>query len=48
MKFIMENLEELLNFFGYTNVPGRENHTPFFDYQENANLEHQAKFEGFK
>lgn len=43
----MDNLEEQLNFWGYTNVPGKENETPFFDYKENANPEHQAKFNGY-
>lgn len=44
----MENLEEQLNFWGYTTIPGKENETPFFDYKETANPEHSAKFEGYK
>lgn len=36
MAFIMENLEEQLNFWGYTKIPGEEHDYEFFDYGERA------------
>lgn len=48
MKYIMDNLEEHLNFWGYTNVPGKDNDFGFFDYKNNANDQHTQKFEGYK
>lgn len=45
MKYIMENLEEELNFFGYTNVDN--NPYAFFDYKEEAKSENTAKYNGY-
>lgn len=44
----MDNLEEHLNFFGYTDVPGKNNEFGFFDYKDKANPDCTSKYEGFK
>lgn len=44
----MDNLEELLNFWGYTNVPGKNNEFGFFNYGEKAKKEYVDQFEAFK
>lgn len=45
----MDNLEEQLNFWGYTRVPGKTDPDfGFFDYGPHANEAHAANFEGFK
>ncbi|CDW90322.1 fbox domain containing protein [Stylonychia lemnae] len=48
MKYIMDNLEDLLNFFGYTDHQGVKNDFEFFTYGENASQESSDKFEGFR
>jgi hypothetical protein len=42
----MDNLEHLLNFFGYTSAEG--NPTSIFDYGERASAELSKDFYGFK
>lgn len=48
MKLIMETLEEPLNFWGYTRVPGHANDFGFFDYGLHANEDFAEKYMGFK
>ena len=43
----MENLEEELNFFGYTDSE-KQNPYSFFKYGENADQKYVVEFEGFK
>jgi len=48
MKLIMETLEEPLNFWGYTRVPGQPNDFGFFDYGPDADEGLAEKYMGFK
>ena len=48
MTFIKDQLEDLLNFFGYTNEGGPDNLTPFFDYEGKGKEEYVQNFDGYK
>lgn len=48
MLYIMDNLEDQLNLWGYTKHPEKENDTAFFDYKEKANPHSQDLYYGFE
>lgn len=48
MQYLMDHLEEHLNFWGYTDVPDKNNQFAFFDYKEKANRLYQDQYKGFK
>lgn len=50
MQYIMDNMEEYLNFFGYTTAPEGNEPNPysFFDYKEKAKAEYVEQYYGFE